>query len=620
MKSAVLLDKIIREELVKVREEQLTEFIAASKVNKNFKPEDQEPWNTPAEAALKELGAQPFDNGINPDGYEITFKMYGTGAGDRLWFYDNGDVISTNNAKIIGYHLNDKGVLELWSEPWSKEKLPDNTYWKIGDLKRVGNNVTLIETEENKRRRGVKPKAAEEHPLLDKIQFGLDIAGMFPIVGDILDVVNAGISLFRIYYFKEDTWQRWLDFFLSIIAVIPFVGSAAKASIKAALSAVDGAKFLKLFKRAGDSAEGAKELWAALKADGVFTEKTMKEFANGADEIVNKMKTSYKDIEKYPYGDELVGYLKKLEDFFQKQKFAINDLGGAVKRADDLTALKQMPDVVKNASFLKRFGNNITFQLVPKLKQLPWFPAKKLQAIAVGIEKRFVKQAADPGKLTVMMKFDTAGKRFLNQADGLFKSRLGKMDPAELQMLQRRIPGLKNASFDLAKLSTQKLAQFWKTIKRLDPKLYNAVANDIVTTSMKSGNNAMFTLFKNNELENLKTLMSKDMIPGVKGGKDWIKSFDVSFRKNADLIWNEIQDASESFGIKDKDELNGIVWPVITAGVASYMPGVYNAGLSSRDFLKKLKGTPEVQAASSIIAPDELTSYDVSKQGGGEYK
>jgi hypothetical protein len=130
--------------------------------------------------------------------------MYGTGAGDRLWFYDNGDVISTNNAKIIGYHLNDKGVLELWSEPWSKEKLPDNTYWKIGDLKRVGNNVTLIETEENKRRRGVKPKAAEEHPLLDKIQFGLDIAGMFPIVGDILDVVNAGISLFRIYYFKED--------------------------------------------------------------------------------------------------------------------------------------------------------------------------------------------------------------------------------------------------------------------------------------------------------------------------------------------------------------------------------------------------------------------------------
>ena len=55
-----------------------------------------------------------------------------------------------------------------------------------------------------------------EYAWLDKIQLILDYAGIIPIIGDIIDVVNAIVYFFR---------GKWLDGTLSIIAMIPVVGS-----------------------------------------------------------------------------------------------------------------------------------------------------------------------------------------------------------------------------------------------------------------------------------------------------------------------------------------------------------------------------------------------------------
>lgn len=56
---------------------------------------------------------------------------------------------------------------------------------------------------------------------LDKLQLGLDIAGFIPGVGDVLDLVNGGISLAR---------GDYLGAGLSLAAAIPIIGAAAGAS------------------------------------------------------------------------------------------------------------------------------------------------------------------------------------------------------------------------------------------------------------------------------------------------------------------------------------------------------------------------------------------------------
>ena len=63
-----------------------------------------------------------------------------------------------------------------------------------------------------------------EYAWLDKIQLILDYAGIIPIIGDIIDVVNAIVYFFR---------GKWLDGILSIIAMIPVVGSLIALPFKA---------------------------------------------------------------------------------------------------------------------------------------------------------------------------------------------------------------------------------------------------------------------------------------------------------------------------------------------------------------------------------------------------
>lgn len=53
---------------------------------------------------------------------------------------------------------------------------------------------------------------------LDKFQLGLDIAGFFPVVGEIADFANAGIYLYR---------GQYKEAFLSGLAMVPILGIAA---------------------------------------------------------------------------------------------------------------------------------------------------------------------------------------------------------------------------------------------------------------------------------------------------------------------------------------------------------------------------------------------------------
>jgi hypothetical protein len=129
--------------------------------------------------------------------------------------------------------------------------------------------------------------------VLDGLQFALDVAGMFPAVGIVADVVNAGISVLR----GDMTGAA-----LSLISAIPVVGDAfgaAKLAVKTATSLPNAGKLILKtvmkhpvgslrflagaygvfmgFRGATPTLEAAKEL-AGMIASGEFSPQTARDF------------------------------------------------------------------------------------------------------------------------------------------------------------------------------------------------------------------------------------------------------------------------------------------------------------------------------------------------------
>ena len=85
---------------------------------------------------------------------------------------------------------------------------------------------------------------------IDDVQGVLDWAGFIPGIGDFLDAVNAIIYMFR---------KKWILGGLSLIAVIPIVGSAIATPFKA-LHKIIGSKLVKIFSTMTTNGKGAASL------------------------------------------------------------------------------------------------------------------------------------------------------------------------------------------------------------------------------------------------------------------------------------------------------------------------------------------------------------------------
>ena len=87
-----------------------------------------------------------------------------------------------------------------------------------------------------------------------------------------------------------------------------------------------------------------------------------------------------------------------------------------------------------------------------------------------------------------------------------------------------------------------------------------------------------------------------------------------------------MQDAAESFGFKSQDDVNGVVWPTITYGVAEFLPGVYDAGKTVQGWVKGANESPEgaalidTAAKTLGLSSDADLAYDPEASKGGTYK
>jgi hypothetical protein len=582
----------------------LEQYLAPSLTTPNFKIAKKWP-STELENTLIKIGAKPYSLGVNPHGYELTTDN------DRIRFKSDGTAWSTSLAEFFNYSANSNtNEIKLFKQGSTKQA--DH----LGTLKKVGSKAKFIETPKNietKKQVAIQKKKEKQASVsaLDRLQTVLDWAGIVPYIGDAVDIINA------IIYFARG---KWFDGFLSVIAIIPYVGSVIKLSIKAIYK---GAKLEKLVSliQASFKTKNTDKVWKDLLLNKAITPSQLKSIGTGLDSLSEVLKTSYSGIRRIPGGYTIIKQLDEFTVWMRNSGRSIDDLTAAAKKAGDALPFKSG---IKNAektgvSKLMNFADKIPLvKTVTKLRKLPWFPEKKLAQLARGIEIRFMREMQDPLKLTSLIKLAPKSKELRAKIGSEFTTRFAQLPDNIKSNFYKELKSVGITKFDLPTASASQVNAFIRSMSATPNMrgIYDKISQTVVDHSIKN-DSIIWNMFKADTMNNLKTLLSKDMIPN---GAKLFKELDWTFRKNIDIIWNEIESIGADLGVFSKADKSAAIWPLISAHISGdTKEKVQNwFGLNSTN-KEKISAAADFAKKSLGVAPD--AGYEPeSGFGKGQYK
>ena len=590
-----------------------------TKTDKNWSI--KEPWtteNAPVDKWLTKLHdahregedneVTAFPNGINPHGFEID-----TDTGDRLWIYDDNEIWSTALIKSFGYtyKTGDKH-LTIYNEP-------DAHNYLAADGKGEGfacgsltynpgtKNWNFIVTAGN-----AEPgygDTEQENSLWDNFQTALDWVGFLPVIGDFVDAINACIYFVR---------GKWFDGILSLLAIIPLIGSALKVSIKSIYKGVGLAKLTRKIQMAWKSKDSTK-IFQDLISSGAINSGNFHLVGEGIDKLNDMIKSGNAGLRNIPLADkvfpDVLAQLDNLETFMKTAKIDmlmksadnVTSVGAAVIRGgakggsgigSGVNALSDAEKIIEKSSH--SFAKKLTLNILPLFKSFTTLNPKALKNLNRAMDQRFTRELANPDKLAALMKTST------NEAQ--FKA---------LDDILENYNGARVGASTASDLATQLRALPQTSIDNMAREMGDKI------TSMP-GTHMMHNAYKNDAVTNLKAYTSKDMKDPASA---WYKQFNFEYKKYIDVIWNELHDVGEDFKIESRpgvdsalnkyDEADGVVWPLVKKMVSTVI------GQKSYDSTKDLANiyinSPAATAVIDQLSDKSKIGYDVEKAKGGSY-
>jgi len=557
---------------------------------------------------IKSSEVTAFPNGINPHGFEID-----TVDKDRLWIYNDNEIWSTGLVKSFGYVYKGGNILTIYNEPNAHKYLEvdgKGDGFECGSLTYKNGNWKFVVTAED-----AKPgygDVEQEASWLDKLQTVLDWLGFYPVYGDFIDAVNAVIYFIR---------GKWFDGILSLLAVIPLIGSALKASVKSIYKGVGIAKLTRKVQKAWKGKDST-AIFKELISSGAIHSGNFHLLGDGIDKLNDMIKSGNaftKTIPGIKNSDAVLKQLDDLETFMKNAKFDVlaktaddgASVGAAVIRGGKRGAAGQIGSGVNAFSAAEKILRNsasrsiakkLTLNILPLFKSFSTLNPKALKNLDRALNQRFVRELANPDKLAALMK-TTTNKTQFDALDNIVAKYNGfGVSGDNASALAARLRALPQTSID-------------------------NMARDMgaVVTSMP-GTHVMHNAYKNDTLVNLKAYTSrKDMKDPTSA---WYKQFNFEYKKNIDIIWNEIHDVGEDVDIELRpgvdsfeskvDESDGVVWPLVKKMLARVM-GQKNYD-STKEIANNFKDSPIVQAAVDQLSDKSKIAYDVEKAKGGDYK
>jgi hypothetical protein len=541
----------------------------------------------------RSLGASQETRGSNLVAYDVTVKIPAGGEQKQSYknlftFYEDGSVYDFNLMGRFGYEYDDsKKLITIMSKnPAALVSLADSKPLATIDSKGKFTNLAYAEQPKST---FDKPK---EMPWLDTLQTVLDFAGLIPVIGDALDVINA-----IIYFWRE----KYFEGFLSLIAIIPVVGSVISLGVKGAFkgikTAIGGSKLLSKVGASnlvgrwwlkGDP-KAIKELADNLLATGTISAKQLRQIEKSFGSLSNLLRSASKGIPNNIPGGKSVA--KAIDDAASTLTLGREGFDDAIK-----AAAKVAPDAEKVSATIWKtpmaVANALTLGLLPRIKKMPWFPTKQLAAMGAETQARFIKKSAQsPEKLGLLTKFGGAEQRraVTSEYRSFYRSMSERKAGSLLKQNKKTIDNIMQTNSSLKRLfnkkggidwdgmlqSADKTQDFMTALKKSDPKLA-AEFGKTLTDQAVAKNNILWNTYKESTANKIISSQSSKVLK-------------TSFAKNVDWIWNELQMAGETagmgtLGFESSEHLGKVgIIPLTKWAVASSMPGTYASMQATRD-------------------------------------
>lgn len=553
----------------------------------------KKPWTgsfAKFEPIIKTLG-KPFPLPYSDvTAYEIPL------ANDYIYMYNNGDAYSTSfsreftygshkdypDAKIVLFDSADKNLI-------------------VGTIKIGANGKpewTQIEPEKTE-----DEATKSENPFLDGLQLALDFVGLIPGFGDIIDIINAGISFLR---------GNYLEGFLSLIGAIPVVGSAIAIPMKAAFKGITKAgDFLKASLKLSKPAD---ELWLAIKESGKLTKRELEMLAKGMGQAADYITKFRKEADAL-LPDSAAKGLDDFAEFLARQgddatKVFTKAAGKSDKAAKAILKVRKELDTV--AGFNRILGGKLRRRLVNIFNAA--LSPKELEALRGAMSMKFFKNMDNPGKLTALAK-STPNLDLSTSIGTNLGQFIQRLPDGQRQSFQTAWDAIQNAGGGGSKVLEAQLS----FLKSKAPDVYKQAHSTIVNAAAK-GNNPLYKEFMNSEINGLGSYFSKDYTNLL----DW-NAITARFSNLVPVLYNEFEDVSEDvksiIGIESPDDINGLFWPIlksIIAGAESVgIPGVEWAKNQTQGVAKTVGTlTGMVPGVDQMIGADPLANrtYNPEKQ------
>jgi hypothetical protein len=445
---------------------------------------------------------------------------------NRIRFnYDGNRIIINRNGSATTWNPQTKTKSK---EAWILTKSGDNYTLTIGN--RVYQPTSSVSIESD----------SEEWEIIDYVQLAMDFLGFIPIIGDVIDIINA-----LIYFYRE----KYVDGFLSLIAVIPVAGSFIKLGLKGAIKATGAASAANSIRKAlsGNTADLTKLLQTA-QSTGKLDKLQLKQIADFGDSAAKMLNSSKKTLKQYESALEIAGVptdavLKQFDTYVAQVK---NITSAADAARDVSTASKVAGKLAKRAIKLpfKVADIALTFSTLGG-----WLVIKKLFKLA----------NMNIGRMSQLV-------------DGLrsvYKSKLLASPTLAAQMAKANnvIPPslLTRLSGDASSIQIRSALD---NLKQTNPSQYKKAIDEISRQSATS-NNPYYRLFVANQLQAAGNVLRPGAtVSGTADGSivNILKQMKFGV-KTLDVVSNEVQDVAEKLGLDPQDDPNAVFVPALIYGV-----------------------------------------------------
>lgn len=597
---------------------QLNEYLGRDISTPGFKPAAKKgedgymqhvPWENEADekqlqalqqkglSGLKSVHAGPLAK--NYYQWDVTVKLPVTGdeerktGEDRLWVYDENELWSTNMASTYKYKfktppdiIQDKRTL-IKNNTIVIYKRKANINWSDPSDSDLGNIVGYVDGVNFYMNKFFLEGDVDRRPeWLKWVQTVGDFAGFIPFYGDIVDAANA------IVYFIYD---RYLDAFLSVIAVVPIVGSFAKMGAKGIGKL---AKPLSNAVKRGLRLKSFEEPIELLVKNKVIDAKDL-------NKVVDYVGDALESLSKHRKTAAANGLdaaqLSKMDELFVILQNTVKDLKMAEKTGSAFKSSKVVVDAIRGTDAIK--NASIWSKFIPKFRRVRtrlaktgFWPESQIARIAANLNLNFLKNMGkNVDHLTALVRttspaaaskhynlINTATKKYIKPTKvPIPKNLKGKQLKKYMNRAGKTTPaGLTSAS------NTKSIRTALDRLQQtMPPSEYEKLVKSLVKVGQEEGS-LVWNMYKTSNVNNLKAYTSLENLGMT----------NMSLSKWVDIISNEVQNiAGDITGQPAEEQEKAVIWPVLQAMVSSLLPGV-------ADTTKSIVNNPLIQTGVQSLS------------------